>query len=363
MADDTDTEFEEGRYLYCAVAVDDGADLDTEGVDDEPVRLLAVDDIGVVLHDCESLYDTANMDELRKWVLQHQNVVDAAGEVFGTPIPFQFDTVLTGDDDRVREWVGEERGTLADYLDQLAGHWEYRVELRREEEALREDLVASDDRLAELDEEIEAAGSGTAFMLEKQYDQRLRELRRERRGERAAALRDRLDEFARTVDELGERTTLDDEGATTAWRPRRGSPCSRLTTTKRKWVKCSTRWRPRRASRSGSPGRGRRTRSYRRSGVRMEPKRADDDVIVDLIDVILRDGAVIEADAIISVADIPLVGLKLRAALAGMATMTEYGIFEEWDRVQRQRALDDSSDGDDSDDLASSSTDRRIPKE
>ncbi|WP_256684652.1 gas vesicle protein GvpM [Halococcus qingdaonensis] len=94
----------------------------------------------------------------------------------------------------------------------------------------------------------------------------------------------------------------------------------------------------------------------------MEPKRADDDVIVDLIDVILRDGAVIEADAIISVADIPLVGLKLRAALAGMATMTEYGIFEEWDRAHRQRALDDS-DGDDSDDLASSSTDRRIPKE
>ena len=71
----------------------------------------------------------------------------------------------------------------------------------------------------------------------------------------------------------------------------------------------------------------------------MEPKRADDDVIVDLLDVILRDGAVIEADAIISVADIPLIGLKLRAALAGMATMTEYGIFEEWDRQQRQRAL------------------------
>ena len=216
MADDTGTEaeaeFEEGRYLYCAVAVDDGADLDTEGVDDEPVRLLAVDDIGVVLHDCESLYDTADMDELRKWVLQHQNVVDAAGEAFGTPIPFQFDTVLTGDDDRVREWVAEERGTLADYLDRLAGHWEYRVELRREEAALREDLVASDDRLAELDEEIEEAGSGTAFMLEKQYDQRLRELRRERRGDRAAALRDRLSEFARNVNELGERTTLDDEG-------------------------------------------------------------------------------------------------------------------------------------------------------
>ena len=71
----------------------------------------------------------------------------------------------------------------------------------------------------------------------------------------------------------------------------------------------------------------------------MQPSRADEDVIVDLLDVILRDGAVIEADVIISVADIPLVGLKLRAALAGMATMTEYGMFEEWDRRQRRRAL------------------------
>jgi hypothetical protein len=206
-----ETDFEEGRYLYCAVALDDETDFDETGVDDEPIRLLAVDDIGIAVHDCESLYDTADMDELRKWVLQHQGVVDAAGEAFGTPIPFQFDTVLTGADDRVREWVDEERDTLAEYLDTLAGHWEYRVELRRDEDALDEDLAASDDRLAELDADIGEAGSGTSFMLEKQYDQRLRELRRERHTERSAALRDRLDEFAREVTELGERTTLDDE--------------------------------------------------------------------------------------------------------------------------------------------------------
>ena len=212
----SETDFEEGRYLYCAVSLDgessfDGTDFEETGVDDEPVRLLAVGEIGIVVHDCESLYDTADMDELRKWVLQHQGVVDAAGEAFDTPIPFQFDTVLTGSDDRVREWVDDERGTLSEYLDNLSGHWEYRVELRRDEDALEDDLAADDDRLAELNEEIEAAGSGTAFMLEKQYDQRLRELRRERRNERATALGDRLAEFAREVNELGERTTLDDE--------------------------------------------------------------------------------------------------------------------------------------------------------
>ncbi len=70
----------------------------------------------------------------------------------------------------------------------------------------------------------------------------------------------------------------------------------------------------------------------------MRPTKRDDDAVVDLLDVILRDGAVLEADVIITVADIPLVGLKLRAALAGMTTMTKYGIFEEWDWRYRHRA-------------------------
>lgn len=71
----------------------------------------------------------------------------------------------------------------------------------------------------------------------------------------------------------------------------------------------------------------------------MKPSR-DDDAIVDLVDVILRDGVVLQADVIITVGDVPLVGLSLRAALAGMATMTEHGVFTEWDERQRRRALD-----------------------
>ncbi|MDJ1431718.1 gas vesicle protein [Halostagnicola sp. A-GB9-2] len=65
--------------------------------------------------------------------------------------------------------------------------------------------------------------------------------------------------------------------------------------------------------------------------------RKDDEALVDLLDVILRDGVILRADVIISVAEIPLVGLKLTAALAGMDTMTEYGLFEEWD-VERRRS-------------------------
>lgn len=70
----------------------------------------------------------------------------------------------------------------------------------------------------------------------------------------------------------------------------------------------------------------------------MEPVK-DEDAIVDLLDVILRDGVVVRADVIISIADVPLVGLKLTAVLAGMETMTEYGLFREWDAERRASAV------------------------
>ncbi|HET7323861.1 MAG TPA: GvpL/GvpF family gas vesicle protein [Halococcus sp.] len=206
------TEFEDGRYLYCAVGLS-GTEpkIEAQGVDEEPVRVLAIEDIGIVVHDCDSLYDSDDMDVVRKWVLQHQQVVDAAGEAFGTPLPFQFDTILTGDDGRVREWVLDEQETISEYLDALAGHWEYRIELRRDESKLTEELETTDERLQELGAEIDDAGSGTEFLLEKQYDKRLTELKRERRAERSAALEDRLTDLAREVNELGDSTTPTDE--------------------------------------------------------------------------------------------------------------------------------------------------------
>ncbi|WP_247729014.1 gas vesicle protein GvpM [Halovivax limisalsi] len=69
----------------------------------------------------------------------------------------------------------------------------------------------------------------------------------------------------------------------------------------------------------------------------MEP--TSDDALVDLVDVLLRDGAVLRADVIVTVADVPLVGISLSAAIAGMETMNEYGLFEEWDGSKRARVV------------------------
>lgn len=75
----------------------------------------------------------------------------------------------------------------------------------------------------------------------------------------------------------------------------------------------------------------------------MKPTRSED-AVVDLLDVILRDGVVVEADVIISVADVALVGISLRAAIAGMTTMTEYGVFEDH-RAERMETDSPASSG------------------
>ncbi len=57
----------------------------------------------------------------------------------------------------------------------------------------------------------------------------------------------------------------------------------------------------------------------------MQPTNQNEHALVELLDVLLDEGVVIQADVVVTVADIPLVGVSLRAAIAGMAKMSEYG--------------------------------------
>ncbi|MFH0805830.1 MAG: gas vesicle protein GvpJ [Patescibacteria group bacterium] len=52
--------------------------------------------------------------------------------------------------------------------------------------------------------------------------------------------------------------------------------------------------------------------------------------IVDLIDRILEKGAIVSADLIVTVAEVPLLAANLRLALASVETMIKYGVMNDW---------------------------------
>ncbi len=67
----------------------------------------------------------------------------------------------------------------------------------------------------------------------------------------------------------------------------------------------------------------------------MEPTRNPEVTLPDLITVLLDKGTYLNIDLIIAVADIPLIGINLRATIAGMETMLEYGMMRDWDEKTR----------------------------
>jgi hypothetical protein len=197
MADPT---FEEGRYLYCVVESGDDAKLSENGIDGEPISVLVRDGLGAVVQPCDSPFDSDDLETVREWLVTHQSVIDAAGESFGTPLPFRFDTILKGDDDAVREWLADQSEMLESHLDELAGHWEYRVGVAWDEERVRDELQAEDEKLVDLRERIDDASEGTAFLLEKQYDNRLNDLRKARKDALTTRLQDELDPLVAEFD-------------------------------------------------------------------------------------------------------------------------------------------------------------------
>ncbi len=52
--------------------------------------------------------------------------------------------------------------------------------------------------------------------------------------------------------------------------------------------------------------------------------------IVELIDRTLNKGVILNADLIITVADVPLLAANLKLALASVETMIKYGVMNDW---------------------------------
>jgi len=77
----------------------------------------------------------------------------------------------------------------------------------------------------------------------------------------------------------------------------------------------------------------------------MEPTRDTHYTLVDLLDRVLDKGVVLYADIIVSVAGIPLIGVNLRAALAGMETIISYGVMQEWDQKVRAQSSEAGEQG------------------
>lgn len=70
--------------------------------------------------------------------------------------------------------------------------------------------------------------------------------------------------------------------------------------------------------------------------------------LVDLLDRVLDKGIVVQADIVVTLAGVPLLGINLRAALANMDTMVSYGMMGDLDeaiRAEKQKITETNMEG------------------
>ncbi|MDP2859773.1 MAG: gas vesicle protein [Bacillota bacterium] len=67
----------------------------------------------------------------------------------------------------------------------------------------------------------------------------------------------------------------------------------------------------------------------------MRPLSSNRGSLADLLDRVLDRGVVLRLDLIVSLAGVPLIGVRLNAVIAGMETLLEHGIMADWDEAYR----------------------------
>lgn len=179
---------EPGLYLYCvalgnAIPPSDPPaeeDLELKGIGGERVFVIPNHGLWAVAQVCDPALVSEDPKQLSEWVMTHQAVVDCAWERFETVVPFGFGTVIVpkeGKDARghLADWLAKEAQDLRVKLARMKGKAEYGIQISWDPSVVAPRVTRHDQAIRHLEAEIQAKGSGTAYLLTQKLDGLLRQ--------------------------------------------------------------------------------------------------------------------------------------------------------------------------------------------
>lgn len=165
-----------GLYVYAVVA-GEPAELGT-GIDGAALEVVTgPDDVSAVVHrHAAGPYEGAD-DDVRRWVVEHSDVVERVWEGTGTVLPMSFNVIVAEAEEtsaraRLQEWLTAGAQQLRDRLDALRDRVELRVEIgldQHEVAGRNPDVVA-------MQAELETRPQGVRRLMRKRLDQLEREV-------------------------------------------------------------------------------------------------------------------------------------------------------------------------------------------
>lgn len=190
----------EGRYVYC---VGDGGvetDFGEIGVDGNEVYTIPFKDVSAVVHKCPSQpYVSVDNEIVKGWVIVHQGVVDAAWERLGTVLPLTFDTIIKGDDEKVKNWLAEEYEKLREKLNKVEGKAEFAVQIFWDQKIIGHKIAQESGEIRKLSGEMKGKPRGMAYFYKQKIE---RELKREMEAKADEYFKDFYGRVKKYADEI-----------------------------------------------------------------------------------------------------------------------------------------------------------------
>jgi hypothetical protein len=219
------------KYVYGVVRAKRRSQLKQSGINDAPVSVVASKGLGALTSDIPTDYLEAGREEL----LTHSRVLEKALKKRGVVLPMRFGVVMP-DEKAVRdELLAAHRPELEAQLDEMDGKVEVNIKGIYEEEAILREVIAETPEVAELREDIRGKPEDATYYERIRLGELISEALSEKRAEDEREIvdrllgyalqvdvgqpvhermavnasflveRERLDEFDRAVDELGEK--------------------------------------------------------------------------------------------------------------------------------------------------------------
>lgn len=192
----------QARYVYCigqfnAEQTKQKTNQNWTGVNGSRVRTIKVGALRAVVHDCKPKpYATKNPEKAKKWIIEHQNVVDKLLQETAAVVPFTFDTIFKKEKQLV-DFLKLNKEKLKEKLRKLEGKREFGVKILYDvapaEEQTENEKI---DQLKEI-ENVEKESRGKAYFLKRKFE-------REASAKQQNELKATFEEFYKKISVFGE---------------------------------------------------------------------------------------------------------------------------------------------------------------
>lgn len=169
-----------GLYVYGIAANAAAGPPAARGIDGQPVYAVPFRDIAAIVHASPlTPYHSEDESVMKQWVLEHQNVLETAGDRYGTIVPFGFDTIIMPDGGRSAEevliaWMDGEYDRVQKKIAKIRGKKEYGVQVFGSVPAMVARVTGTNETIRALQEEIKNTGPGRAYMVRQKLEQELK---------------------------------------------------------------------------------------------------------------------------------------------------------------------------------------------